>query len=140
MVAYEVLLMFDPDLPEGRQEEIVKRSRELVERGKGKWVRHDVWGRRRLAYEINHKGEGVYHLLLFKAAPATLAEVSRELDIQPSACGSGGDASRRGPPPPSRRTRTSSQSARCGKRISGFANSSGCWARSRWRSRFWRWT
>ena len=81
MVAYEVLVMLDPDLPEERQEEIVKRARELVEGGKGTWIRHDVWGRRRLAYEINHKGEGSYHLLNFDAEPETLAELSRVLRI-----------------------------------------------------------
>src|ERR687887_2210472 len=78
---YEILLMLDPDLPEGRQEEIVTRTRELVERGGGTWVRHDLWGRRRLAYEINHKGEGVYHLLQLDADPQTLAELSRVLRI-----------------------------------------------------------
>jgi small subunit ribosomal protein S6 len=78
---YEILLMLDADLPEKRQEEIVKRARELVEKAKGKWVRHDVWGRRRLAYEINHKGEGSYHLLNFDAEPETLEELSRILRI-----------------------------------------------------------
>jgi small subunit ribosomal protein S6 len=73
--------MLDPDLPEERQEEIVKRARELVERANGKWVRYDVWGRRRLAYEINHKGEGSYHLLNFDTDPETLAELSRVLRI-----------------------------------------------------------
>ena len=82
MVAqYEILLMLDPELPDGRQEEIIKRSRELVEKAKGKWVRHDVWGRRRLAYEINHKGEGSYHLLNFDAEAETLEELSRILRI-----------------------------------------------------------
>ena len=81
MVAYEILLMLDPDLPDGRQEEIVKRARELVEGAKGKWVRHDVWGRRRLAYEIGHKGEGSYHLLNFDADAETLDELSRVLRI-----------------------------------------------------------
>ena len=81
MVAYEILLMLDPDLPEGRQEEIIKRARELVEKANGKWVRHDVWGRRRLAYEIAHKGEGSYHLLNFDADAETLAELSRILRI-----------------------------------------------------------
>jgi small subunit ribosomal protein S6 len=80
VVAYEILLMLDPDLPEGRQEEIIKRARELVEKN-GKWVRHDVWGRRRLAYEIAHKGEGSYHLLNFDADAETLAELSRVLRI-----------------------------------------------------------
>jgi len=81
VVAYEILLMLDPDLPEGRQEEIIKRVRELVEKANGKWVRHDVWGRRRLAYEIAHKGEGSYHLLNFDADAETLAELSRILRI-----------------------------------------------------------
>jgi len=81
MVAYEILLMLDPDLAEERQEEIVVRSRELIERGGGTWVRQDIWGRRRLAYEIAHKGEGVYHLLQFDAEPETLEELSRILRI-----------------------------------------------------------
>ena len=81
MVAYEILLMLDPELPEKRQEEIVKRARDLVKKGGGKWVGHDVWGRRRLAYEIDHKGEGTYHLLTFQADPGTLDEISRVLKI-----------------------------------------------------------
>jgi small subunit ribosomal protein S6 len=78
---YEILLMLDPELPEKRQEEIVKRARELVQKSKGKWVHHDAWGRRRLAYEIDHKGEGTYHLLQFDAEPETLEELSRVLRI-----------------------------------------------------------
>jgi small subunit ribosomal protein S6 len=81
VVAYEILLMLDPDLPDGRQDEIIKRARESVEKAKGKWVGHNVWGRRRLAYEINHKGEGSYHLLNFDADPETLDELSRILRI-----------------------------------------------------------
>jgi small subunit ribosomal protein S6 len=81
LVAYEILLMLDPELPEGRQDEIIKRARELVEKSKGKWVSHNVWGRRRLAYEINHKREGSYHLLNFDADAETLAELSRILRI-----------------------------------------------------------
>ena len=81
MVPYEILLMLDPDVAEPRQEEIVVRVRELIERGGGTWVRHDVWGRRRLAYEINHKGEGTYHLLQFDVDAETLDELSRILRI-----------------------------------------------------------
>jgi small subunit ribosomal protein S6 len=81
LVNYEILLMLDPDAPEERQEELVARARELVERGGGTWVRQDIWGRRRLAYEINHKGEGIYHLLQFDAEPETLEELSRILRI-----------------------------------------------------------
>jgi small subunit ribosomal protein S6 len=78
---YEILLLLDPDLDDDRQAEIVTRTRELVERGGGTWDLHDVWGRRKLAYEIGHKGEGSYHLLHFTSDVGTLDEVSRVLRI-----------------------------------------------------------
>ncbi len=77
---YEILLLLDPELPEERQNEIVSRVREAVERD-GRWDGHEPWGRRRLSYEIDHKGEGVYHLLTFATQPETLDEVSRVLKI-----------------------------------------------------------
>jgi small subunit ribosomal protein S6 len=81
VVAYEILLMLDPELADARQEEIVARTRELIEKGGGTFGAHDVWGRRKLAYEIDHKPEGVYHLLTFDCEPETLDEVSRVLKI-----------------------------------------------------------
>jgi small subunit ribosomal protein S6 len=78
---YEILLLLDPDLDEARQAEIVGRVRELVERDEGSWDLHDVWGRRKLAYEIDHKADGSYHLLQFTSSAATLDEVSRVLRI-----------------------------------------------------------
>ena len=81
MNEYEILLMLDPELSDERGEEIIARVREEVETGGGSWDAHEPWGRRRLAYEIAHKNEGVYHLLLFTAGPATLAEISRVLKI-----------------------------------------------------------
>ncbi len=81
MIAYEILLLLDPEVPEERQNEIISRTREVIERGGGRWESHEPWGRRKLAYEIGHKGEGTYHLLTFTAAPEALEEVSRVLRI-----------------------------------------------------------
>jgi small subunit ribosomal protein S6 len=78
---YEILLLLDPDLDDDRQAEIVARARELVESGGGTWDLHDVWGRRKLAYEIGHKTDGTYHLLHFTCDAGTLDEVSRVLRI-----------------------------------------------------------
>jgi small subunit ribosomal protein S6 len=78
---YEILLLLDPELPDERQNEIVTRTRETIEKGGGTWADHQPWGRRRLAYEIDHKTDGAYHLLTFDAAPETLDEVSRVLRI-----------------------------------------------------------
>jgi small subunit ribosomal protein S6 len=78
---YEILLMLDPDTPEERHDEIIARTRELIEKSGGTWLSHDPWGRRRLAYEIDHKTDGVYHLLQFDASAETLDEVTRVLKI-----------------------------------------------------------
>jgi small subunit ribosomal protein S6 len=82
VTTYEILLMLDPERAEARQEDIVARTRELVEKSGGAWHSHDAWGRRRLAYPIAHKEEGVYHLVVFDAEAATLDEISRVLKIE----------------------------------------------------------
>ena len=74
MTTYEILLMLDPEQAEARQDD-------LVEKNGGSWHSHDAWGRRRLAYPIAHKEEGVYHLVVFDAEAATLDEISRVLKI-----------------------------------------------------------
>src|SRR5207244_11860330 len=74
-------MMLDPEQAEARQEGIVARTRELVDKNGGTWHSHDAWGRRRLAYPIAHKEEGVYHLVVFDAEAATLDEISRVLKI-----------------------------------------------------------
>jgi small subunit ribosomal protein S6 len=78
---YEILLMLDPELAEERQAEILTRTQELVTKLGGDWESQTSWGRRRLAYEIDHKPEGVYHLLVFRSTPEALDEVSRVLKI-----------------------------------------------------------
>ena len=81
MTTYEILLLLDPEQAEARQDDIVARARDLVETNSGTWHSHDTWGRRRLAYPIAHKEEGVYHLVVFDAEADTLAEISRVLKI-----------------------------------------------------------
>jgi small subunit ribosomal protein S6 len=82
MTTYEILLLLDPERAEARQDDIVARTRDLVEKSGGAWHSHDAWGRRRLAYPIAHKEEGVYHLVVFDAEAETLDEVSRVLKIE----------------------------------------------------------
>jgi small subunit ribosomal protein S6 len=79
--AYEIMLMLDPELADERQNEIVSRIRDLVEKRGGTWVGQESWGRKKLAYEVDRKGEGAYHLLHFDSDAATLEEVSRVLRI-----------------------------------------------------------
>jgi small subunit ribosomal protein S6 len=107
VIDYEILLMLDPELSEEQQGAIIARTRELIETSGGAVDRHDAWGRRKLAYEINKKGEGNYHLLLFSCTAETLDEVSRVLKIDDTVMrhmatrrSQGGPVDAVGPPPP----------------------------------------
>lgn len=81
MNPYELLLLLDPELTDERQSEIVARAREIVEKGEGAWLSHEPWGKRKLAYEIDKKTEGHYHLFTFDSNTATLDELTRVLRI-----------------------------------------------------------
>ena len=81
MNPYEVLLMLDAELGETQQGEIVGRCKEIVENGSGSWLDAADWGRRKLAYEIDHKTDAFYHLLTFDSPPAALEELTRVMKI-----------------------------------------------------------
>ena len=81
MHPYEVMLMLDPDADEARQNEVIERIRQIVEQGGGTFESVDTWGRLKLAYEIDHKGEAFYHIVNFTSSPETLDEVKRVLRI-----------------------------------------------------------
>ena len=81
MNEYEIMLLLDPELAEERANEVIQRVRDAAEGAGGTWDGHAPWGRRRMAYEIGHKIEAVYHLLLFTCTAETLAEITRVLKI-----------------------------------------------------------
>jgi small subunit ribosomal protein S6 len=75
------MIMLNPGAEDGRQSEILDRLSTTVEKSKGKVASVDDWGKRKLAYEIVGQTEGLYSVVTFTAAPATLAEVERVLRI-----------------------------------------------------------
>jgi small subunit ribosomal protein S6 len=81
MNPYEIMLLLDPELADERQNEILTRARGLVEQRGGTWQSQDAWGRRKLAFEIDHKGEAAYYLLQFDCDAETLEELTRVLKI-----------------------------------------------------------
>jgi small subunit ribosomal protein S6 len=78
---YEVMVMIDPEAEESRQDEIIDRIRQTVEKAGGTFESVDAWGRRKLAYEIDHKSEAFYHVVAFTSTPEALVEVTRVLKI-----------------------------------------------------------
>lgn len=81
MRKYELLVLFRPDPSEEEIDEVVERLKNLIGENGGELVKLDKWGKRRLAYEVNHYREGVYVLLNFNGEPALAHEIDRVLKI-----------------------------------------------------------
>ncbi|HYR62432.1 MAG TPA: 30S ribosomal protein S6 [Actinomycetota bacterium] len=77
---YEAVIVLDPRLDEASSKEAIERFTKLVQ-AKGEVTKVDSWGRRRLAYEINHLTEGNYLVAKFKADPTLLEELDRLFKI-----------------------------------------------------------
>jgi len=80
MALYDLTLILDADAPEEGRNEIVDGVRSAIEADGLLHGAHD-WGVRRLAYEIDHHGDGHYHLLQFEASPDLLERFDRTLKI-----------------------------------------------------------
>jgi small subunit ribosomal protein S6 len=65
---YDLMLMLDPNAPDERHREILDEVRKMIE-SQGEIVGVHDWGLRRLAYEIDHRGEAAYHLFQFDPGP-----------------------------------------------------------------------
>ena len=78
---YELMVILDPDLEERTVGPSLDQMLGVVRQGGGSVEKIDVWGRRRLAYEINHKSEGIYAVLDVTAEPASVAELDRQLRL-----------------------------------------------------------
>ena len=81
MRAYELMIIFDGDVEDTTVNEHLANVGRLVEAGGGTVVKTDRWGRRRFAYEINHKWEGIYVVLEIATEGRDLSEVERVLHL-----------------------------------------------------------
>ena len=81
MRAYELMIIFDGDVEDTAVNEHLANVNRLVEAGGGTVAKTDRWGRRRFAYEINHKWEGIYVVLEIVTEASNLDDLERMLRI-----------------------------------------------------------
>lgn len=84
MRPYELMIILDPDLDERTVAPSLETYLNLVRQDGGSVENVDVWGKRRLAYEINKKAEGIYAVVNLTATPATVKELDRQLTLNES--------------------------------------------------------
>jgi len=81
---YELMVILDPDLEERTIAPSLDTFLNVVRNGGGSVDKVDVWGRRRLSFEISKKTEGIYAVVDLNAEPAVLKELDRQLNLNES--------------------------------------------------------
>ena len=78
---YEMMIILDPGLEENTVQPSLEQFLTVVTAGGGSVDKVDVWGRRRLAYEIDKRSEGIYAVIDMTAMPDSVAELDRQLGL-----------------------------------------------------------
>lgn len=78
---YEIMLLMKPEVEAEGRAEVLDRIKKIASDGKGSVDNVDEWGKKRLAYEINHFQDAFYYVITLTATAAALNEITRILKI-----------------------------------------------------------
>jgi small subunit ribosomal protein S6 len=81
---YEVMVILDPDLEERTVAPSLEQFLGVIRQAGGSVEKLDIWGRRKLAYEIKKKAEGIYAVIDVTSEPAAVQELDRQLRLNES--------------------------------------------------------
>jgi small subunit ribosomal protein S6 len=81
---YEVMVILDPSLEERTIAPSLDTFLNVVKKDGGTVEKVDIWGKRRLAYEIDKHSEGIYAVIDLQAEPAAVLELDRQLNLNES--------------------------------------------------------
>ena len=81
---YEVMVILDPNLEERTIAPSLDAFLNVVKKGGGTVEKVDIWGKRRLAFEINKNTDGIYAVIDLQAEPASVLELDRQLNLNES--------------------------------------------------------
>ncbi|MGI8458323.1 MAG: 30S ribosomal protein S6 [Propionibacteriaceae bacterium] len=84
MRKYEVMVILDPETDDRQVTPTLEQFLTVITKGGGTVDNLDVWGRRRLAYEIQKKSEGIYAVINLTARPEDVTELDRQFTINES--------------------------------------------------------
>ncbi|MCK0114302.1 30S ribosomal protein S6 [Ornithinimicrobium sp. F0845] len=81
MRQYELMIILDPESDERNLQPTLEKLLAVVTKEGGTVDNLDIWGRRRLAYEIKKQSEGIYAVVNLTASSATAQELDRQLGL-----------------------------------------------------------
>ena len=80
-IAYETVFIAQPEIPTEQVDQLIAKVKETIGVHKGSMISEDRWGRRRLAYPIEHFRDGTYVQVNFRSAPQALRELERNIKL-----------------------------------------------------------
>ncbi|CAB4860531.1 unannotated protein [freshwater metagenome] len=84
MRRYEMMVILDPELEERTVAPSLETFLNVIRQSGGAVDNVDIWGRRRLAYEIEKKADGIYAVIDMTCEPAAVKELDRQLNLNES--------------------------------------------------------
>jgi len=78
---YEIMIILDPEIEERTVAPSLDKYLSVIKTDGGSVDKVDIWGRRRLAYDINKKSEGIYAVVDFTSTSDTAKELDRQLGL-----------------------------------------------------------
>ncbi|PKQ27263.1 MAG: 30S ribosomal protein S6 [Actinobacteria bacterium HGW-Actinobacteria-4] len=81
MRQYEMMVILDPEVDERTVQPSLEKYLNVITTDKGTIDKVDVWGRRRLAYPIKKKNDGIYVVIDFTSESVTAKELERQLGL-----------------------------------------------------------
>jgi small subunit ribosomal protein S6 len=80
-MTYETAIVFDPELPEDRRKEFLAKLSGVIASFRGRIVKQDDWGVRKLAYPIRKRSNGYYTFLVYSGDRGVVEELERNIRI-----------------------------------------------------------
>lgn len=84
MRAYELMVILDPEIDERTVAPSMEKYLQQVTAAKGTVENVDIWGKRRLAYDINKRSEGIYVVIDMTTTPDVALEITRQMNLNES--------------------------------------------------------
>ena len=81
---YELMVILDPELEERTVTPSLETYLKIIKDSGGTVNKLDLWGRRRMSFEIMKKGEGIYAVIDMTCEPAAIKELDRQLNLNES--------------------------------------------------------
>jgi len=82
--AYELMVILDPEIDERTVAPSMEKYLQQVTAAQGSVEKVDIWGKRRLAYDINKRSEGIYVVIDMTTTPDVALEITRQMNLNES--------------------------------------------------------